>query len=71
MGTQDEKKTATAKRPTPPEAKPTPDHLHEVKDGDTLDDIAKKAKTTPEDLQRLNGIKRPDLIWPGMQIRTA
>ncbi|WP_307221840.1 LysM peptidoglycan-binding domain-containing protein [Microbacterium arborescens] len=69
--TQSTKQTATANRPPSPGDRGA-DHgndTHEVKEGETLDDIARTHKVEPRTVQRLNGIKRPDLIWPGMVIR--
>lgn len=69
--TQSTKQTATANRPPSPEDRGA-DHgneTHEVKEGETLDDIASAHKVETRTVQRLNGIKRPDLIWPGMVIR--
>lgn len=70
MSKQTEKRTATAARPKAPETQDAPTNVHTVADGDTLDKIAEKHDTDAARLQRLNGIKRPDLIWPGMKIRT-
>ena len=70
MSKQSTKQTATAKRPTAPEAQDAPTDVHTVADGETLEQIAEKHDTDPASLQRVNGIKRPDLIWPGMKIRT-
>lgn len=67
-------KTATAKQaPAPgaerPEGAPEPEPTHTVAKGETLEKIAEKLKTTPAELQRVNAIKRPELIWPGMELR--
>lgn len=40
-----------------------------VKSGDTLSGIAKKYKTTVNQLVKLNNIKNPDLIYAGQKIR--
>jgi LysM repeat protein len=40
-----------------------------VKRGDTLSSIAAKYKTTWQNLQKMNGIKNPDLIYAGQIIR--
>lgn len=71
------KQTATAARPTPPEETteaPDPSETresdHVVADGESLDDIAEKTGVPVAHLQRLNAIKRPELIWPGMTLRT-
>ncbi len=69
--TQGTKQTATANRPPAPEDRGY-DHgneTHEVKAGETLDGIADHYKVEPRTVQRLNGIKQPELIWPGMTIR--
>jgi LysM repeat protein len=70
--TQSTKKTAVANRPPSTEDRDSPDsgnETHEVKDGESLEDIASAYKVEPATLQRLNGVKRPDLIWPGMTLR--
>lgn len=69
--TQSTKQTATANRPPSPEHRGADrgNETHEVKEGETLDDIASVHQVEPRTVQRLNGIKRPDLIWPGMVIR--
>lgn len=76
---QSTKQTATAARPTPPEAQDsetvegekTPNAgEHVVADGESLDDIAEKTGVPAAHLQRLNAIKCPELIWPGMALRT-
>lgn len=69
-------KTATAKQaPAPgaerPEGAPEPEPTHTVAKGETLEKIAEKLKTTPAELQRVNAIKRPELIWPGMELRLS
>lgn len=73
---QSTRQTATAARPTPPEEtaeKPeqaeTSDAEHTVAKGESLDDIAEKTGVPAAHLQRLNAIKRPELIWPGMRLR--
>jgi len=48
---------------------PTDGETHKVKKGETLEEIAEAHKTTAAELQRVNGIKRPELIWPGMELR--
>jgi len=68
--TQNTKRTATAQRPTAPENTAPADGEHVVKDGETLDKIAKDHDTTVDVLRRRNAIKHPDLIWPGMTLRT-
>lgn len=65
MATSRTKKTAVAPRPAAPENR---ERTYEVKDGDTLQKIADKHDTTVARLQQRNGIKRPELIWPGMTI---
>jgi LysM repeat protein len=40
-----------------------------VRSGDTLSGIAMRYKTTWQKLQKLNGIKNPNLIYPGQVIR--
>lgn len=75
---QSTKQTATAARPTPaeqtaekPEQAEGADAEHIVADGETLEKIADKIGVSAPQLQRLNAIKRPDLIWPGMILRTT
>lgn len=70
------KQTATAARPTAPEETTEKPEQAEASDGDlvvaegeTLDDIAEKVGMPAARLQRLNAIKRPGLIWPGMNLR--
>lgn len=70
MTNSSEKKTAVAPRPTPTEAQPAPADIHTVTEGESLDDIATTHDTSTAALQRINGIKRADLIWPGMPLRT-
>lgn len=74
--TQSTKRTATAARPTPaeqtaekPEQAEASDAEHTVAKGESLDDIAEKTGVPAAHLQRLNAIKRPELIWPGMNLR--
>ncbi|MDD3841070.1 MAG: LysM peptidoglycan-binding domain-containing protein [Clostridia bacterium] len=43
--------------------------IHIVKKGDTLWDIAKKYNTTIKKLAKDNGIKDPNLIYPGQKIK--
>lgn len=70
------KQTATAPRPTAPESTEapeqaeTPDGVHVVTEGETLEQIAEETGVPAAQLQRLNAIKRPALIWPGMRLRT-
>ncbi|WP_029258957.1 MULTISPECIES: LysM peptidoglycan-binding domain-containing protein [unclassified Microbacterium] len=75
---QRSKQTATAARPTPaeqtvekPEQAEASDAEHTVAKGETLDDIAEKTGVSVARLKRLNAIKRPELIWSGMKLRTA
>jgi LysM repeat protein len=75
---QSNKQTATASRPTPaeqtaekPEQAGESDAEHTVAKGESLDDVAEKTGVPVGQLQRLNAIKRPELIWPGMTLRTA
>lgn len=49
-------------------AKSTPSS-HTVARGETLGGIAKRYGTTPEKLAKLNGLKNPDLIYPGQKLR--
>jgi LysM repeat protein len=50
---------------------PAPTSTHEVVKGDTLGAIAKKYKTTVQDIQKLNpDIKDPNAIKPGQKIKT-
>lgn len=75
---QSTKQTATAARPTPPESQDV-EHAekqpaaseseHVVAEGESLDDIAEKTGLSAAELQRLNAIKRPELVWPGMRLR--
>ncbi|MFD6699697.1 MULTISPECIES: LysM peptidoglycan-binding domain-containing protein [unclassified Microbacterium] len=70
--TQRTKQTATAARPTAPEDQAgADDGVHVVEEGETLDAIAESTGVSAARLQRLNGIKRPDLIWSGMTLRTG
>lgn len=50
-------------------AKANSPQYYVVKRGDTLSGIAKKYKTTVKELQRLNGIKNPNLIYAGQKLR--
>lgn len=43
--------------------------VYTIKSGDTLSGIAKKHKTTYKKLAEYNGIKTPDLIYPGQKIK--
>jgi LysM repeat protein len=70
MANQTEKQTATAARPTAPEAQDAPTDVHTVAKGETLDQIAAKHDVDAAHLQRINAIKRPDLIWPGQKLKT-
>lgn len=71
------KQEATAPRPesseqtSPPvEAHlEAPDGIRIVKDGETLDEIAGALNIPVSYLQRLNAIKSPGHIWPGMRLR--
>lgn len=71
------KQEATALRPEPAEQSTPPveahleasDGIHVVQDGETLDEIAGALDVPSSYLQRLNAIKRPELIWPGMNLR--
>ncbi|MDF2991888.1 MAG: LysM domain [Microbacterium sp.] len=70
--TQRTKQTAVANRPPSTEDRDSPDsgnETHEVKDGESLEDIASHYKVEPATIQRLNSVKRPDLIWAGMTLR--
>lgn len=74
---QSTKQTATAARPTPteqtaekPEQAEAADTEHTVAKGESLDDIAEATGVPAAQLQRLNAIKRPELLWPGMTLRT-
>ncbi|AQY02050.1 LysM peptidoglycan-binding domain-containing protein [Microbacterium foliorum] len=74
---QSTKQTATAARPTPaeqtvekPEQAEASDAEHTVAKGERLDDVAERTGVPIAQLQRLNAIKRPELIWPGMVLRT-
>jgi LysM repeat protein len=54
-----------------PAQAPAPTSTHEVVKGDTLGAIAKKYKTTVQDIQKLNpDIKDPNSIKPGQKIKT-
>ncbi|WP_253944772.1 5'-nucleotidase C-terminal domain-containing protein [Paenibacillus sp. NEAU-GSW1] len=68
-----EPKPETGPKPEPkPETKPKPESkpsVYIVKKGDTLWAIAKKFGTTWQTLRDLNGIKNPDLIYPGQVIK--
>lgn len=71
------KQTATAPRPTSPEGAAeapeqaeTPDGVRVVAEGETLEQIAEETGVPAAQLQRMNAIKRPALIWPGMRLRT-
>lgn len=73
---QSTKQTATAARPTPaeqttgkPEQAEAADAEHTVAKGESLADVAEKTGVPAAQLQRLNAIKRPDLVWPGMTLR--
>lgn len=50
--------------------KPTSSKVYyTVKKGDTLSGIAAKYKTTWQNLQKMNGIKNPNVIKPGQKLR--
>lgn len=75
---QSTKQAATAARPTPaeqttekPEQTEATDSEHTVAKGESLDDIADTTGVPVAQLRRLNAIKRPEVIWPGMTLRTA
>ena len=42
--------------------------IYFVKPGDTIWKIAKKFKSTIDDIVRVNGIEDPDKIYPGQQL---
>ncbi|WP_102191510.1 LysM peptidoglycan-binding domain-containing protein [Microbacterium aurantiacum] len=71
------KQEATAERPESPEESTAPaeahleasDGFHVVQDGETLNEIAGAFDVPVSYLQRLNAIKRPELVWPGMPLR--
>lgn len=64
------KKTAVAPRPTPTEDSiPPGSEAHTVTEGDTLEGIADQHGVDVRTLQRVNGIKHPALIWPGMTVK--
>ena len=42
---------------------------HTIKKGDTLSGIAKRYNTTVDELTKLNGIKNPNLIYAGKQLK--
>jgi flagellum-specific peptidoglycan hydrolase FlgJ len=56
------------KKPVKPMAKKE-EQVYVVKKGDTLSAIAKKYKTTVQNLAKLNNIKNPDLIRVGQKLR--
>ncbi|MBD8007724.1 N-acetylmuramoyl-L-alanine amidase [Bacillus norwichensis] len=58
-------KPAVNKKPAPTGG------THTVKKGDTLSGIAKKYKTTVNELVKINGIKNPNLIKVGQKIKLA
>lgn len=66
---------ATASKPQPAPEKPSPKPAnpaagtYTVKAGDTLSGIAAKHGTTWQNLQKLNNIANPDLIYPGQVIK--
>jgi len=43
--------------------------LYVVQPGDTLGDIAVRYNTTVEQIARVNGIRTPDEIYPGLRLR--
>lgn len=43
--------------------------IHTVQPGDTLGDLAVKYNTTVEDIARINGLRTPDEIYPGLRLR--
>jgi LysM repeat protein len=56
--------------PAPAPAKPAaPSGTYTVKKGDTLSGIAAKYGTTYQQLAAINGIKNPNLIYPGQVIK--
>ncbi len=56
---------------TPPEQTSEIPKFYVVQRGDTLTKIAKKYKTTPEELARVNGksLKKLNLLWVGQKIK--
>jgi len=60
------KKQKTVKEKKPKETKPK---YYTVKKNDNLTKIAKKYKTTVEQLVKWNGIKNPNLIYVGQRLR--
>ncbi|GAB3873730.1 hypothetical protein GCM10029964_014480 [Kibdelosporangium lantanae] len=64
--------TLTLGDPGTPPPPPAPDpggDTYTVRIGDTLSGIASKYGTTWQELQRLNGIANPNLIFPGQILR--
>lgn len=55
--------------PAPAPAKPVAAGTYTVKKGDTLSGIAAKYGTTYQQLAAINGIKNPNLIYPGQVIK--
>ncbi|MGG3626589.1 GH25 family lysozyme [Bacillus gobiensis] len=55
-------------KPVQPEKKP---NIYTVVKGDTLSGLAKRFRTTVQDIQRLNNIKNKDLIYPGQKLKVS
>ena len=55
-------------KPSKPK-KPSNTKTYTVKSGDTLSQIAKKHNTTVKNLQSINNIKNPNLIYPNQKIK--
>lgn len=61
-----------AAEPTPaPAPKPAPANTYTVKKGDTLSGIAARLGTTVAKLAKDNGIKNPNLIYPGQVLKLS
>lgn len=58
-------------KPTPTPKPTTQASTYTVKKGDTLSGIAARHKTTVAELVRLNGIKNPNLIYPGQILKLS
>lgn len=65
----DGRQYAESYTPKPSPAKPGKKAYYTVKSGDSLSSIAARYKTTWQNIQKLNKLKNPDMIYPGQKLR--